>query len=489
MRRLSLILALAALVGSTPAIGQSCSDDWLEPRAPSSIGDPTMAPAMDALLAAYRVAHLVEAPPTVWSHPGEAVAIGALMFARADMTPITRSFTAAELAPYDHQFRGDMMKFPLLVRIGVVEGRPAAIAVNQRPDSPLPLRIARFLDFALSPSGREVLAAVPGFAPLDPAETEDERNKLTGFLASLDSALPIFRPLPRLAGEIRSVGSDGMKDLMDGWHCRFVALHPSVRKGERWEHLGTLNGFHALLAGEADIAPMGRELWPQEAEAWRSLFGTAAPVEVRVARGGFNTPQRTTAQAIFVHPSNPLRGLSTVQLAALFGSQPKITQWGQLGLGGEWEERPIHIRMPSARAPNAMSLQIMLGLQGWSEQAVQAPIAETAQALLTDPLSIGFGGLEEGAPGLKALALSRGPGEPLVPLDAENASTGRWPLTRHLYIRLAHNKPRRQVLAFLRYVLSREGQERVRYSGYFPLRADEAAAELAKLDVLERSPD
>ncbi|MFP3741389.1 phosphate ABC transporter substrate-binding protein, partial [Burkholderia sp. SIMBA_019] len=74
----------------------------------------------------------------------------------------------------------------------------------------------------------------------------------------------------------------------------FTHVQPSVRKGDRWEHLGTLNGFHALLAGDTEMAPMGRELWPDERAAYAPIRHDAAPPEIRVARGGFNPPQRPT---------------------------------------------------------------------------------------------------------------------------------------------------------------------------------------------------
>lgn len=484
LKYFALVFALA----STTASAATCASDWLEPRIPSSVGDTAMAGPMDRLLAAYRDANPKLAPPLAWSHRSADSAMPALMFAHADVAPITRPFVAAELAPYDHQYRGDMMKAPVMVRIGTVAGKPAWLAVNRRPDTPIPARTQALIAFALSKPGQATLARGDSFEMLTEGERTTERDRISGYLAPLDAKLPAYRAAGDLSGAIRSVGSDGMKDLLDGWQCRFAALEPGVAKGERWEHFGTLNGFHALLAGEADIAPMGRELWPQELATWRGLFASSAPVEIRVARGGFNTPQRTTAQAIFVHPDNPLKAISMAQLAGIFGANPSITRWGQLGLTGAWADRPISVRMPPHVAPNAVSLQLMLGLNGWTPAAREAPIAATAQALLDEPGAIGFGGLEEGVRGLRALAVARGSSRDYVVLDAANAATGRYPLTRFMFIRLADGRPSRTVLEFLRYILSREGQDRVRYSGYFPLTAMEAAVERAKLDALERMP-
>ena len=487
-------LTLAGLtIAATPVAGPAmaaplvCAADATIMRAPSAVGDAALKPALDRLLALYRQRQPASGAPTRWEYGSGARAVGALMFDLADIAPVSRPFAPAEIAPYEHQFHGDMIKEPLVVRIGSIDGKPAGIALNRRPGSPLPARITDFLNLALSEEGQRALAGTPGFTPLDRDAVATERAKLDGFVPALDPALPTYRRAAKLSGPIRSVGSDGMKALMDSWECRFATLQPGVRKGEIWEHLGTLNGFDALLNGQADIAPMGRELWPDELTDWQSVYGPGAPIEIAVARGGYDTPQRTTAQAILVNPANPLRRITLAQLAGIFGANPTITRWGQLGLTGAWADRPIHVRMPPPVAPNAMSMQMMvLRGGGWNGSAVVAPITATAKAIVDDPAAIGFGGLEEGDPALRALDVAGANGD-YVPLDADTASTGRYPLTRLMYIRLATGPVPPQVAAFLRFILSRDGQERVRYSGYFPLSAAEAKRELAKLDQAGRS--
>ncbi|MBB5502734.1 substrate-binding domain-containing protein [Paraburkholderia sp. MM5384-R2] len=445
----------------------------------SSVGDDAMGPLLDAWLAAFerRQPGIHRGPH--WRHAGSATAFGALMFGDADIAPLAREPLQTELQPYAHQFAGDMMKSPLFVRVASLDGQAAYLAVNRRPGAPLPPKVKAFVAFALSDEGQAIVAAQKRFAPLTAAQAARERAKLDGFLPPLDAQLAVYRPVAGLHGEIDSVGSDGMKSLMDTWIDGFKHVQPAVRKGDRWEHLGTLNGFHALLAGDTAMAPMGRELWPDERAACTQIRH-AAPLEIRVARGGFNTPQRTTAQAIFVHPDNPLNGVTLAQLASILRQNPGITRWGQLGLTGEWADRPITIDIPPHVAPNAMSMQVMVLAGGaWNSAVHEGSIDDTARAIAGNPGAIGFGGLEEGGPGLKTLAVARGDGEPFYALDAENAASGKYPLTRYMYIRL--NRPLTPpVKAFLRYILSRDGQEPVRYSAYFPLNAAEAREELAK---------
>jgi len=466
----------------------------------NSIGDPAMGPLMDAWMDRLQQSNPGIRRGARWRHASDAEAIGALMFELADVAPLAREFTAAETAPYVHQFAGDMMKAPLLIRVAGTPQRPLYIALNRRPDSPLPPAPRTFIAFALSAQGQGIAARV-GYAALDTEALARERAKLDGYVAELDPELPRYRPVAGLRGAIRSVGSDGMKSLMERWMRDFQRVQPDIRRGERWEHLGTLNGFHALLQNETDLAPMGRELWPDELARFKATHGGRAPVEIRVARGGFNTPQRTTAQAIFVNEANPVRGLSLPQLADILSDPPRVTRWGQLGLDGEWADRAIAVYMPPKAAPNAMSMQISLLLGGaWNRAAREGSVQSTAEAIARDPSAIGFGGFEDGGPGLRAVPLSARDAVPLSGRDAaplsgrraeafvagtpETASSGRYPLTRYLYIRFDRISLNEPVAAFLRYVLSAAGQEPVRYSGYFPLSSAEVSQDLARLDAL-----
>ena len=450
----------------------------------SSVGDATVQPLMDAWLGALQKRD-ASIEPGRWEHGADATAIGAVMFELADMAPLARELTPAETAPYAHQFSGDMMKTPLAVRVATRNGKPVYVLVNKRPGAPLPPKTKTFLAFALGAEGQAIVARDARLTPLSPDQAAGELRKLDGYLATLDPAIAPYRATSRVSGAVRSVGSDGMKTLMDRWMRDFHRVQPGVQPGWRWEHLGTLNGFWSLVSNDTDIAPMGRELWPSELAAYKATRGVDAPLEIRVARGGFNTPQRTTAQAIFVHESNPIERITLAQLAGILGEPRTITRWAQLGVGGEWAERPIAIYTPPRAAPNATSMQIMVLKGGaWNATIREGNIAETAAAIARDPAAIGFGGFEEGGPGIKALAVARDERGPFYEGNYDNASSGRYPLTRYMYIRL-NRKPGEPIPAhvreFLRYILSREAQEPILYSGYFPLTAQEAAQEMAKL--------
>lgn len=495
MRRLGALLWLAGALHAAGPLDPALPD--YRPEQPvtgglNSTGDDTIGPLMDAWLAAFQKHQPGITRGARWSHPGGAAAIGALMLEVTDVAPLAREPWPTELAPYAHQFKGDMMKEPVLVRVatGPTTSR-LCLAVNRRPGAPLPQKIREFLAFVLSREGQRIVAQHPRYFALDAADAAQERAKLAGYLAPVDPAIPAYRATARVSGPIANVGSDGMESLMEKWMRAFCELQPGVHRGARWSHQGTLNGYQALLAGETDLAPMGRELWPDEQKIYREIRGQGAPLEIRVARGGFNTPQRTTAQAIFVHASNPLAGLTVAQIDAIFGrelrqGQPAaISTWGQLGLAGEWADRPITVYVPHLITPNAMSVQISVLKGGaWNPAVRESPVAEVAAAMARDPGAIAFGGFEDG-PGLKTVAIAAKAGGEFIAGNPADAASGRYPLTRYMYIRL-NRAPGRplppQVREFLRFILSREGQEFIPASAYFPLRADEVAEELAKLD-------
>jgi ABC-type phosphate transport system substrate-binding protein len=486
LQPLVLAALLAIGVGARPETAQvPTSAAEMGRMTLSSVGDSSMGPLMNAWMQGLHSEHPDIDRGRRWQHVGDAAAMGALMFDIADIAPMSRAPLPGELAPYAHQYAGDMMKAPVLVRVAMHGGKPSYLAFNRRPDSPVPANVEAFVRFALSAKGQDLVRRA-GFEPLPAGDVRAELSRVEGYCATLDPALPHYASVRHVKGSISSVGSDGMKSLMERWMRDFRTAEPGVHKGDRWEHLGTLNGFHALMAGQTDLAPMGRELWPDEAAAFASLHGGRVPFEVRVARGGFNTQQRTTAQAVFVNSGNPVGRITMQQLAAAFGRSSPVTRWGQLGLKGDWAARPIKLHIPPRVTPNAMSMQAM-ALHGddWSAAAQEASVAETAKAIAADPEALGFGGFEDGGPDIKTVPVVRDEGGAPVEGTADSVSSGRYPLSRYMYIRLERTpgKPLAPaVREFLRYILSREGQEPILYSGYFPLTAKEAREELAKLD-------
>jgi len=645
----SLLLLLALSITQTQ--GEGVVDPQLPSYTPapqikgklSSVGDDDMAPLMDAWLQAFQKFQPLLQKGAHWQHLTSATAVAALALEITDIAPIAREPWPSELAPYAHQFAGDMMKEPLLVRVATgsfvragqvgalgvhvhasnplahltlaqvdaifsatrrrgatanprtwgdlgltgewatrpilritlpvhssvtmfaqrrillggfwhadldeqpnlaavmkaiaanpgaigIAGfsaspaadthalalaestaepfiaanattvascqyplqRPLYLAVNKRPDSPLPENVREFLRFVLSREGQEIVARYAHFFPLNAELASRERTALNGWLPPLDAALPTYvKSSQPVRGAIRSVGSDGMASLMNGWMRAFREVHPEVHPGARWEHPGTINGFNALVASETDLAPMGRELWPVEKLVHNITRGKNTLLEIRVARGGHATNGRTETIALVVNATNPLAQLDLKQLDALFGrglrsgSALPLTRWGQLGLDGDWAQRPITLWVPPRTAPHMTWFQEFVLHDGpWNRTIHEATPTETIDAVARDPGAIALAFFEEVRPGTRALPLASRDDTPAFAGTPETIASRAYPLIRSMYIRL--ERPSGVALAppvreFLTYILSREGQERVRTSGYFPLNAAEAAVERAKL--------
>jgi phosphate transport system substrate-binding protein len=176
------------------------------------------------------------------------------------------------------------------------------------------------------------------------------------------TALPDYRPRHRISGVIRSRGSDQMAALVKRWEVGFRRYHPNVCFVDTLK--GSASGIYGLEMRTADIALMGRPINPFE------RYGTyerawVYPVEIEVATGSFSKPHKSPAYAVFVHKDNPLSRLTLKQLDGIFGAQrgggwkgltwdesaartsaENLRTWGQLGLGGAWADKPIHVYGP-----------------------------------------------------------------------------------------------------------------------------------------------
>jgi len=314
--------------------------------------------------------------------------------------------------------------------------------------------------------------------------------------ASLDPALKPYKASSAVSGEIRSVGADTMEDLMKLWITGFAAAHPKAKFSMQAKASGT--AAPALVEGVSDIGPVAREILPNESEPFVKKFGYP-PFAVRVAGGSYRTPGKTHAIAFFVHSSNPIDRLTFAQLDAIFsttrkrGHKADITTWGELGLTGDWAVRPIvlyGLKRPNGIANFVQERVLQNGeyKQGIKEYttvgslpALDAIVGEVAK----DPGGIGYAGFGNKDPGAKPVALaeedasySKGTFEDVV--------SRKYPLSRFIYIAVnrAPGKPLDpKVKEFLRFILSKEGQEAVVREGIFlPLSAQVVEKERGRLE-------
>jgi phosphate transport system substrate-binding protein len=302
-----------------------------------------------------------------------------------------------------------------------------------------------------------------------------------------------------------------MASLMARWEEGFRALQPGIRFSDRLK--GTASAPFGLYEWVADLALMGRQIYPYEYYGVyrRSLL---APVEIAVATGSFDRPHESPALAVFVHRDNPLRQLTLPQLDRIFGAartggwqgldwhtevartdRDDIRTWGQLGLTGAWANRPIHVYGPPGIYPGGVSFfqtRVFGGADSWNEGLREFPDRGAMMAALgADPDGIAYAGMDHATSAVRTLALAETAASPPVTLTRAHVADRSYPLTRTIYIYFAPDQPNGdpadpkvdpKVREFLRYVLSRQGQEAVALDGnYLPLTAALAAAQQEKL--------
>ncbi len=296
----------------------------------------------------------------------------------------------------------------------------------------------------------------------------------------VDPAIPAYQKSGGVAGNLNSIGSDTLNNLMTFWAEGFRKEYPNVRI--QIEGKGSSTAPPALIAGTAQIGPMSRTMKNEEIDAFEKQFGYK-PTPLRVA---------VDALAVFVHKDNPLERLTLTQIDAIFsktrrcGSPAALDTWGQLGLGDAWGSRPISLYgRNSASGTYGYFKKVALCKGDYRDSVKEQPgSASVVQGITEDLGGIGYSGIGYRTSGVKTLALAKTEGAGFGTTEPADVYAGRYPLSRflYLYVNKAPNRPVNPLVEqFLRYVLAREGQEIVVKDGYLPVSKSVVDTELAKL--------
>lgn len=294
-----------------------------------------------------------------------------------------------------------------------------------------------------------------------------------------------------------ALGHDYIESLVLKWEAGFHKTHPEVKFAN--ELHGTASALGSLYTGTGEIAIMGREIWPVEVEAFEDVHHYA-PLGIDIVTGSLDIRNKDFALVVFVHRDNPLAHLSLAQIARLFGAEQKPpATWGELGLTGEWATRPIHLYGFEIHRGFGYYLEqrVMNGSSKWNPALVElgdvkrpdGSLLDAGQRIVdaigADPDAIGYSSLLYKNAEIRPLPIGPAGGPFLLPTH-ETIANHTYPLTRSItaYIDRAPGKPADpRVEAFLRYVLSPEGQEAVSEDGgYTALPPALAKEEAAKLD-------
>lgn len=290
---------------------------------------------------------------------------------------------------------------------------------------------------------------------------------LSGQAADSDS-LPAYQRASGVSGNLSSVGSDTLANLMTLWAEDFKRFYPNVNI--QIQAAGSSTAPPALTEQTSNFGPMSREMKDNEIEAFESRFGykpTAVPVAI-------------DALAVFVHKDNPIAGMTLQQVDAIFSSNQRcgysgsIDNWGQLAMRGPWERRDIQLF-----GRNSVS-----GTYGYFKDAAlcggdyknsvneQPGSASVVQSVSTSINGIGYSGIGYRTSSVRAVPLARDADSDFFEATPENSVAGNYPLARFLYVYVnkAPNTPMTPLeREFLKLILSAEGQDIVVKDGYIPL--------------------
>jgi phosphate transport system substrate-binding protein len=298
--------------------------------------------------------------------------------------------------------------------------------------------------------------------------------------ADLDPKLPDYEKASGVSGNLSSVGSDTLANLMTLWTEEFSKAYPNVNI--QVQAAGSSTAPPALTEGTSNLGPMSRKMKDKEKQAFEKKFGykpTAIPVAI-------------DALAVFVHKDNPIKGLTIPQVDAIFSANRKcrynsnIATWGDAGLSGSWKNRTIQLYGRNSVSGTYGYFKKKALCKGDYKSSVneQPGSASVVQSVSSSINGIGYSGIGYKTSGVKAVALTKKPGKPFIEATAENAASGKYPLSRYLYIYVnkAPNKPLPPLeREFIKMVLSKQGQQVVIKDGYIPLDKKIVDKQLAKI--------
>jgi phosphate transport system substrate-binding protein len=303
---------------------------------------------------------------------------------------------------------------------------------------------------------------------------------------TIDPALPAYhaRKDPKLSGNFKAACSDVLPRLVNLWVAGFRKYYPNVNISTPPPYAGSL-GAKELVKGNLDFVFVSRELKPDDVTDFKAKFGYE-PLSVPICGGSYRHFGFLDAIGFFVNKDNPLEKISFEQLDAVLsrtcyrGAEP-ITKWGQLGLTGEWADKPIHIYgIQPWNGFEEFVRQRVLSRDGqrgeWKDGIhYDKVVFPLAGRIAGDRYGIGYSGLAYIDAGVKMLALAQNSRSPYYAPTYENVALTTYPLSRVLYFNInkAPDKPLNPAVEeFLRFILSREGQQIVLDEAlYLPLRA------------------
>ena len=285
---------------------------------------------------------------------------------------------------------------------------------------------------------------------------------------TVDAGIPEYQKTSGVSGNLSSVGSDTLANLMTLWAEEFKRTYPNVNI--QIQAAGSSTAPPALTEATSNLGPMSRKMKDKERDAFEKKYGykpTAIPVAI-------------DALAVYVNKENPIQGLTIPQVDAIMSSTRKcghesdMSTWGDAGLTGAWAGKSIQLYGRNSVSGTYGYFKKKALCKGDYKTNVneQPGSASVVQSVTSSLNGIGYSGIGYKTSGVKAVPLAKKPGQAFVEATPENAVAGKYPLSRFLYVYV--NKQPNKPLApleqeFIKMVLSQAGQKVVIKDGYIPL--------------------
>jgi phosphate transport system substrate-binding protein len=276
----------------------------------------------------------------------------------------------------------------------------------------------------------------------------------TGRAVEVDTNIKPYTKVGGVSGNLNSIGSDTMNNLMTFWAEGFNRLYPNVKV--QIEGKGSSTAPPAIIMGTAQLGPMSRAMKPTEMDDFERRYGYK-PTQIRTS---------LDALAVYVNKDNPIKGLNFAQVDAIFsktrkgGYREDITTWGNVGLVGEWANRPVSLYGRNSASGTYGYFKKKALFKGDYKNTVkeQPGSASVVQGVTEDRFGIGYSGIGYKTSGVRAVPLAK-KGSSCKEAVIENVLDGSYPLARFLYV-YVNKKPGKPldplILEFVKYILSKE---------------------------------
>lgn len=301
-------------------------------------------------------------------------------------------------------------------------------------------------------------------------------------MADVDPALPDYVRASGVSGNLSSIGSDTLNNLMTLWAEEFAKFYPNVNV--QIQGAGSSTAPPALTEGTAMLAPMSRPMRQSEIQEFEARYGYQ-PTELPVA---------IDMLAVYVNRDNPITSLSLPQVDAIFsatrrcGAPADIQRWGDVGLTEAWVNRDftLYSRNAVSGTYGFFKDNALCGGDFKSSINEQPGSSSVVQGVTESINGIGYSGIGYRTSGVRAVPLSASEGAEIFEATPENGISGDYPLSRFLLVYI-NKHPNRELdpvtREFVKMVFSKQGQEVVDRDGYVPLPASVAQRVLEQLGV------